>query len=110
MTENQRDIRFTMEEAIAAAYAPTAKLEIQPKPPTLPEIVTVHEKTVQKAARGELKQPRKKRKARTPKPEVVFDRNVKVDPMVWAAAQELVGGPNAYTRIEIRNNHEVVVR
>jgi tRNA nucleotidyltransferase/poly(A) polymerase len=70
--------------------------------------VTVHEKTVQRAAKDQIKTPRK----RTRKPSMVQPTFAAplVDERVWAEAKKLLKGPHGYTRWDVLDSTTVVVR
>lgn len=77
---------------------------------TVSETASLHEKSVQAVAKGEVpKKPRKARRTAQKKSETVTQ--IKVDPKVWAAAQRIRNNrANRYTTIVIISSTEVVVR
>lgn len=67
---------------------------------------TLHEKTVQKVARGEVSKPKRKRAAPTKR--ATTTRHIRVDGRVWKVACELAAGD--LTRLEVISAEEVIVR
>jgi hypothetical protein len=70
---------------------------------------SLHETAVQAVASGEVG-PMPTRRRSTPQKAVqpAVDKHIKVNPLVWVRAQELLAG--SYTRIEIIDETTVVVR
>jgi hypothetical protein len=68
---------------------------------------SLHEKTVQKVASGELKPIAKKRAPRVEKKPL--DKHLKVHPMVWQKAQQILSQPG-YTKVEVIDETTVRVR
>lgn len=72
----------------------------------------LHEKAVQAIAEGSV-QPMPRRRSSGPSraPRVLNSHHIRVIPMVWKAAKEIVADKaNTYTTIDIRSEAEVVVR
>jgi hypothetical protein len=70
---------------------------------------SLHEKAVQAVATGEVAPlPKRTRKAPEKAFQPVVDKHIKVNPLVWVKAQELLAG--SYTKIEIVDETTVVVR
>jgi len=75
---------------------------------TVQETASLHESAVQRVAQGITPpRPRRPRKAPVRAPEVT---TITVHPLVWEAAQSLLGNSPSYTRIEIVSESEVWVR
>ena len=75
----------------------------------LQDAASLHEKAVQAVARGEVgPMPRRRRKAPEKAFQPIVHKNIKVHPLVWVQAQELLAG--SYTRIDIVDETTVVVR
>lgn len=68
---------------------------------------SLHEKTVQKVARGAVNPPKRHQPPRTRR--VIATYTVTVDPRVMKAAKE-IKSEGIYTRIEIISAEEVIVR
>jgi hypothetical protein len=81
----------------------------QMKETSVQKTASLHEKAVQAIASGEV-DPVSTRRRSTPQKAVspAVDKHIKVNPLVWVRAQELLAG--SYTRIEIIDETTVVVR
>lgn len=96
------------EKAIEVYTPPVApKAERKIEDVKLPEIASVHEKTVQKIANGDHKPPKRPKKRAKPVKKATTTRDFKVDPRVMEKAKELAEGDTK--RLQIVDATNVIV-
>jgi hypothetical protein len=99
----------TVKDKMAAVQQATIeKDKHNGEPPKLPEIATVHEKTVQKAEEHiKAAATKPKRRRRKPVRKATTSKQITVDPRVMEKAKELCDGQ--FSRLQIVSETEVII-